>query len=507
MMPLLDALRYPREDAQDDTDQWHNHFPTVNTDGNLTYIDLFAGCGGLSLGLERSGFGLVLAVEKSPMASETFYHNFIKRLPGGAAGKQEWAEYCNLTLHEQAERRLVVNELGAVLAEGGLLDALRRKDIDLVAGGPPCQGFSMAGKRNPNDPRNELPWQFLDFVRAVQPKAVIIENVVGIGQDFLKRGGTEAPFAQLRLALEATEPGYVAQPMRVNAMHFGVPQHRPRMLIVALRKDLAERHGLGGGLPLWKSDDPGERPLLAPLAYTGATQTVDDALWDLGSEGYLERCGRGRYAEFRGMYASQMHCDPAWFPPALPEALPPAHPANHTLRKHSPGIELRFQIYQYLDSQGIRSNILNIPSDASLTEEERVNDLRLALRSARLPAVAPNGRVLAGDLDELVFMLLRAGTKKHSQRALRAHLPSPTMMSLPDDFVHHVEPRTLTVREMARLQSFPDQFEFRSKETTGSDRRRFEVPQYTQVGNAVPPLLAEAVGVALSRLVAPASVA
>ena len=67
-------------------------------------------------------------------------------------------------------------------------------------------------------------------------------------------------------------------------------------------------------------------------------------------------------------------------------------------------------------------------------------------------------------------------------------------MSLPDDFVHYTYPRTLTVREMARLQSFADSFVFYSKETTGAHRRKLEVPQYTQVGNAVPPLLARAVG-------------
>jgi DNA (cytosine-5)-methyltransferase 1 len=94
----------------------------------------------------------------------------------------------------------------------------------------------------------------------------------------------------------------------------------------------------------------------------------------------------------------------------------------------------------------------------------------------------------------LARTIVKLSTRKHSQRMLRADQPSPTMLSLPDDFVHYAEPRTLTVREMARLQSFPDSFVFHSKETTGSERRRVEVPQYTQVGNAVPPLLARAVG-------------
>ena len=72
-------------------------------------------------------------------------------------------------------------------------------------------------------------------------------------------------------------------------------------------------------------------------------------------------------------------------------------------------------------------------------------------------------------------------------------------MTLPDDYIHPKEPRIMTVRELARIQSFPDWFEFRSKETTGSHRRREEVPQYSQVGNAVPPLMAEAIGELLKK--------
>lgn len=503
MMQPLDGFGQPGHSKPRDTDHWHKQLPTVNKNGTLTFIDLFAGCGGLSLGLEKAGFRSVLAVEKSPMAAQTYYHNFIRRLPDGPEGDGEWAEYCDQDVATQLEAGLLVKEVGVLLEQVPYLAALREQDIDLIAGGPPCQGFSMAGRRDPNDIRNLLPWQFLDVVAAVQPKAVIIENVVGIGQDFVK-GGVEAPFAQLRLALEATHPGYVVQPMRVNAMHFGVPEHRPRMLLVGVRSDLASHHGLTPGLPLWRSDEL-DTPLLAPERRRDTPRTVDDALWDIvddaqGTLVYAEGCGRGRYTMPSGEYARDMRCNPAWLPRALPEAVPPSTPLNRTQRKHSPEIALRFQLYQYLQTQGIRSNILNVPMFVDLEETEREAILRQQLRAAKFPAVAPNGRTLAGTTEEMVYLLMRAGTKKHSQRALCAAAPSPTVMSLPDDFVHHRHPRTLTVREVARLQSFPDLFEFRSKETTGSDRRRFEVPQYTQVGNAVPPLLARAVGRRLANL-------
>ena len=95
----------------------------------------------------------------------------------------------------------------------------------------------------------------------------------------------------------------------------------------------------------------------------------------------------------------------------------------------------------------------------------------------------------------------RAGTKKHSTTVLAPHLPAPTITTLPDDIVHYSEPRILTVRENARLQSFPDWFAFQGKYTTGGKQRKQECPRYTQVGNAVPPLLANAIGQMLYRTI------
>ena len=153
IMPIVDELRQPQARFAtvhgppmlapnrqipyilgDDTAHLHNHLTHVNADGTSTFIDLFAGCGGLSLGLEKAGFRSVLAVEKSEMAAETYYHNFIKRLPSGDLGKREWADYCQLPLNEQVRRGLAVNELGNVLSNSGVLDELRLRDIDLVAG-------------------------------------------------------------------------------------------------------------------------------------------------------------------------------------------------------------------------------------------------------------------------------------------------------------------------------------------------------------------------------------
>jgi DNA (cytosine-5)-methyltransferase 1 len=106
------------------------------------------------------------------------------------------------------------------------------------------------------------------------------------------------------------------------------------------------------------------------------------------------------------------------------------------------------------------------------------------------------------DKHSLETYLLQHQTKKQTQKALIATKPAPAALSIPDDACHYhqEELRTLTVREMARIQSFPDNFVFRSKVTTGGKMRRFEVPQYTQVGNAVPPLLGRALGLTIRAL-------
>jgi DNA (cytosine-5)-methyltransferase 1 len=462
----------------------------------LTYVDLFAGCGGLSLGLEQAGFSLELAVEKSDMAAETFYHNFIEPI----TDQDKWKSFCaaSTSVEEQAQKRLVVKQLSDVLACKSLLADLRTRDIDLVAGGPPCQGFSLAGRRNPSDIRNKLPWEFLDFVEAVSPKAVIIENVSGMSQDF-KKHAQASPFDQLRQALMQTGEGYCVQPVLLNAMYYGAPQHRPRVMLLALRNDLAEFTGLKFSEKTWRSefDRLGsvafpERPGIAPRTthFGDDILTVADAIADLSDTGYRRLSNLSKFAH-------EMREGADWRPAGAKPDDRKRSLANHTLRKHAEHIKDRFRLYQFFRDQGIHTKTIAVPKNEDLTVSGKRQLLLDVLKDAKYPACAPDKKILAENVDDLIDLILTLGTKKHSQRPLSWSSPSPTVVSLPDDYVHPELPRTMTVREMARFQSFPDNFEFRAKETTGSLRRRVEVPQYTQVGNAVPPKMAKAVGLSM----------
>lgn len=469
-----------------------------------TLIDLFSGAGGLTLGLRQAGFRPILAVEMSAMAAETYFRNF------HAASEGAWSEHFQLDLLAQTRRGLAVHPVGDLHSLMDEVQHLVGEDsLDLLAGGPPCQGFSTAGRRNPDDARNRLVWDFLGFVKALNPKVVLIENVTGIGMNF-GAGESASTLVQVREALARTgRDGYLTQVLDLNAKDFGIPQHRPRIMIVGLRRDLASRFAPTVGSSeldlvlassIWSSSavqlDP---PLLAPASEIrpGRAATVMEAIGDLGENGYrwpLERYPP-EFAFGRAMRAGDRRYGLT--------RVAGAEPPNNERRSHGPAVRTRFKLHLALAPFGMRRNIFSLGLQPKPVREIVV-DLRELLHEHAVPQPLrlPDGSPLLDDdgLDlginhaALCTAILAATTRKHSQRPLRGDAFAPTVMSLPDDFVHYAEPRTLTVREMARLQSFPDAFTFYGNPTTGADRRRRETPQYTQVGNAVPPLLAAAVG-------------
>lgn len=458
----------------------------------MKYVDLFSGCGGLSLGIERAGGELVLAVEKSDMAARTFFHNLVD----DASDPVAWKSYVESSVEEQVTRGVLVRELTVLLQETGLMANLAATGLDLVVGGPPCQGFSLAGRRNPDDIRNRLPWEYLEFVARTMPKAVVIENVLGMNQKFSSQD--ESSFVQLQVALAETEPGYTVQGVEVNAMHYGAPQHRPRLMIIALRSDIATKLGVTSTGNLWKSDFTNNLahplPDLAPIPTVSHAEvrTVAQAISDLSPHAPKERTSGHKN------YLREMR-NPEW---GLRRA-PAAQERNHVPRNHTVRTTERFRLYQYLAKSGLDQRIIS--RAAVLPESDADLYVKTQLVDAPLPAVAPDGTQLATTLDELCQLVRKLSTKKHSQKVLGWNQPARTVVTLPDDYVHPVEPRIFTVRELARFQGFPAAFEFLGKETTGAHRRRIEVPQYSQVGNAVSPWLSLAVGKRIASILGEAS--
>jgi DNA (cytosine-5)-methyltransferase 1 len=258
-------------------------------------------------------------------------------------------------------------------------------------------------------------------------------------------------------------------------------------MIIGLRADIAAEHGVTTTGETWRSafvdQIDGDIPALAPrpTRLMAEMESVGHAVGDLMARGTADTDARS---------AAYVRSLSKKFWPG--RNTPATEVRNHVRRRHNERTTQRFRFYQYLSHNGLDQRLLS--HAARLSEDDSKLLLKHRLLHAPLPANAPDGICLAESLDDLVELAYSLATKKHSQKVLRWREPARTVVTLPDDYVHPIEPRIFTVREMARFQGFPDHFEFLGKETTGSDRRRFEVPQYSQVGNAVSPWLALAVG-------------
>ena len=468
------------------------------------FVDLFAGCGGLSLGFRAAGGEEVLAVEKSPMAAETYYSNLVSRIPSESSCQPTVFEQLlhqsgkHLKSHGSDDTSLIVDDIWNVLkCEKTILDQLKRQNLDIVAGGPPCQGFSMAGlRKGASDARNSLVNAFYQFVIQTQPRAVVMENVDGIRKRF--DDDKPAPIDEVVKLLEQGKKDkkstYSVQRLLLNAQHYGIPQHRPRVILIGIRSDIAAESDLQFTDDFLRSgnDDTTthNRTLLPPTVRENFK--LADAIGDMhfGANGNAFLKSIKRLDTFLNKPIS-------------------ANPLleNHVYRKHGDKVISRFLLYHalhqlndplYPESLLQQAIFDQVPEKHDAEELVRksasVEDLFEQLTNESIPLL----KSIAGkeiplsfkSASELKNHLEDNLTKKHTQRVIDQAKPAPTMVTIPDDFVHYGEPRTLTVREMARIQSFPDTFVFHGKETTGGKKRATEVPQYTQVGNAVPPLLA-----------------
>jgi DNA (cytosine-5)-methyltransferase 1 len=393
----------------------------------FTYIDVFAGCGGLSLGLSNAGWQGLFAIEKDPMAFETLSHNLIEK---GAHFR--WPDWLPRQEHD-------IDEM--IRSYRDEVKSLQRK-VDLVAGGPPCQGFSVAGRRRETDKRNRLIHSYIDFVRIIRPKVVFFENVKGFTMGFRKGDEVGDPYSD-HVVKALKELGYQdANGKVIDFAAFGVPQRRRRFILVASldgsTKDFFSR------LENNRTSFLGKKGLRTHIGILTAISDLERTHGEVDSpdtkrfKAGLYSCARNNYQRFlRG---------------GSPKA---DAPDSHRFVNHT---KSAIATFRKLLSSGTR--------DVKLSEEERT----------------------------------RFGLRKRNTVVLGRTSPTPTLMSIPDDYVHYSEPRILTVREYARLQSFPDWFEFKGAYTTGGKRRACQVPRYTQIANAIPPLFAEQVGVTLREL-------
>lgn len=238
----------------------------------LKHIELFAGCGGMTLGLEAAGFDLYFANELSPMAGETFAYNLLKEdLEALALSQKEPAKtiwiksqyaknnlkarlrenpfetkkgkYSDLTGIDNLKNKLLIGDIDELLLwlnnNPSIVDQIRKDDITLLSGGPPCQSFSLAGKREKNNAKNLLPLSFAKFAGLIKPKFVILENVKGITAPFTENG--KKYYAWFEVAKAFALEGFVPVCMLLNSKYFGVAQNRPRFILLAIRFDIAQK--------------------------------------------------------------------------------------------------------------------------------------------------------------------------------------------------------------------------------------------------------------------------
>ena len=411
----------------------------------LKSIDLFAGCGGLSLGLEQAGFETVFVNELHPDAMKTFLQNRPKS--NLSDPKNHVLDIKSLTKNKDS------------LQSFGKYIGKEHGEIDLVCGGPPCQGYSGIGHRRTFDldkremPTNHLYKDMAKVVATIAPKMFLFENVRGLLNSRWTAEGEKGEiwndvrktFKNITVKVGKQEFQYQIGFKLVFAKEFGVPQNRPRILMVGLREDIdfefTSKDTSRGLLPEGFGDAPDLKDLFSDLI---------DPKWRDRKETtvYLKDPTTEIQESLRTMQNGKLMMKGDML-------------SEQEYSNHSDAVIAKFQ---YM-----------IEHDSEIPESMR--------------------------------------TKKFSQKVLPKiwgkNGPSITATSLPDDYVHFSQPRVLTVREWARLQMFPDWYQFAGKRTTGGRRRAGdpdagdwtrEVPKYTQIGNAVPVGLAKEVGLHFNKI-------
>lgn len=373
----------------------------------LTSIDLFSGCGGLTKGFSMAGIRSIFATDIDENCQKTFNRNF-----------PDVPFLCkDIT-------RIEKDEVDALT--GGIIP-------DIIIGGPPCQGFSLANKRRnkvADDPRNRLFYGFVKFINWYSPKVFVMENVKGLLS--MKKGEVLKTILG-ELTNAGDYGGYNVEYRILMASDYGVPQNRERVIIIGTRKDLDIRPNF----PLPVSSDK--------------KVTVDEAISDLpmieASEGSLMmEYGTKPQNDYQRMMRGEME-----------------YVVNHIAMRHTPRLVERFKAIKPGQSLVDVWETHGAVKRGAPTEKSEVK-------------FSQNNQRLFGDR------------------------PAPTIAaSFQSNFIHPHLNRNFTAREGARLQSFPDDFIFEGMRTKMSWEKGLS--QYQQIGNAVPVLLARAIGKCVSKMI------
>ncbi len=432
-------------------------------------VDLFCGAGGMSEGILQAGFDIAFSSDINEQVEVTY--------------KARHKQLGHIQGVDTYFHRGDIKELTGDFIIEKIKGLEKYKDfesihVDAIFGGPPCQGFSRNGERKgPDDPRNFLFREYVRVIRELLPDYVVMENVEGftdtklegfVGLTGKQYFGKESLAPNL-LTSELSMAGYHVLKSRIlDASEYGVPQSRHRAIFIAYRDGVTE-------------------PSYPQPTHLGNNKvTVLDAIGDLMVGPNARRPsafardsinGRTPHAETGKPIASRIS-------------------KNTELSKLTPVVIERFSLYEQGEPTSmLRKRIIKNgidlrqkPALLALCADSLGISLEEAFERFNRPNLAP----------EDVSILL---TKKNVRTRLDANDTSPTVVTIADDYIHPIEDRTFSVRELARLQSFDDSFEFLGKRTTGGLRRRVEVPQYTQVGNAVPPLLAKAIALEIMKAI------
>lgn len=472
----------------------HQKIARLQAGGKPRVLDLFAGCGGISLGFTAAGFTVSAAVEFDPEAAASHGRNF----HGGE------------TAHSQA-RDITRTKPDVLVRELGL--GKTAEAFDVLVGGPPCQAFARVGRPKlrevdehheafKHDPRAQLYVDYLRYVEAFLPLAVLVENV----PDALNHGGQNIA-EEIAEVLESK--GYVCRYTLLNAAFYGVPQMRERMILIAYRREIADTvtfpepthfidlpPGYEGTRSVAlkfidsKNADDAHCYVPAPRASRSLPPavTAEDALGDLPAidARKLLKSGELRRGARR-------------FDTPMPYCKAP-HTAYAKLMRSWPG----FEAPEALTDHVIRYLPRDYPIFARMEAGDQypqAYEHAMDMFEQQLTLLAKQGvRVKEGskqynDIKASIVPPYDVGKFPNKWRKMWRDQPARTLMAhLGKDSYSHIhydstQARTISVREAARLQSFPDGFMF-----CGTMN-----PAFRQIGNAVPPLLAKAVATQIMK--------